>query len=169
MKMKPGLILLFSVLMLIYSCDHSPFTKDEMKSGNNNSDTTRPGLRPITIMEGGWSWIKTEGSGIAGPYVQDPAISGYTLFYNFYDFTHLAIYRNNVKEIDYTYHLEASDSISKQTILLTDSLGSSVSYLWNVETVYDEQILELTNPIPCCDNSYTMYFIRISNAQFVGK
>ena len=169
MKVRAVLILLSVAVATVYSCNQSSLTREILNSSDNNSTHSGPGLRPITIMEGAWSWTRTDGDGIAGPYVVDPNTAGYTLMYNFYDFTHLAIFRNEIKESEYNYQIQASDSVSKQILILTDSAGNTVSYLWKIENKDPDQFLELTNPIPCCDNSFTMYFKRISNAQYIGE
>ena len=170
LKMKLITCLTIVLIWISSSCSLNSITHDLFTSKNKESAANdNGGLRPINIFEGAWSWTRTDGDGIAGPYVQDPNTAGYTLKYDFYDFTHLVIYRDDSLENEYTYQVQASDSTSKQLLILTDSTGDTVSYLWKIENKDQDQFLELTNPIPCCDNSFTMYFKRISNAQNIGK
>jgi hypothetical protein len=50
---------------------------------------------PRSAFEGKWKWLKTDGSGVAGPYHADSLTVGYSMMYEF-SFTELQVYKNGV-------------------------------------------------------------------------
>jgi len=161
--MKTIFILLTLNLIIFYSCQNNDL-KIIKNQDNQNQDNNYigPGLRPINIFEGTWLWTKTEGSGIAGPYLQDPSSEGYNLVYYFYNFSSLHVFKNNITESSYSYSFILSDSLNGNILTLTDSAGVKTNYLWNISSSNTDDILTLTNLDEYRDNSFTIYFKRIS-------
>jgi len=166
--MKNQCFIIGFVILGLVSCNKNEI-EGNSQSLNSTKDYNGSGLRPINMFEGAWLWIKTEGSGIAGPYISDPSTEGYSMIYDFHDFTNLVVYKNNIKKSSFSYAYIYSDTLQNKLLTLTDSLGSETRYLWNIITENSEDTLTFTNPLECCDNNFTMYFRRISYSDIQNK
>lgn len=130
--------------------------------------------RPQTIFEGTWTWLKTEGEGIAGPYKEDSISVGYSLHYKF-GFSDLRIvkeeYRDNYLFEDYTYTFTFNEGNPLGSLLeLTKKEDETKeSFFYEVKTIDDQVYLILKNTEPCCDNIFEKHFRRIAVPGFHGS
>ena len=142
--------------MLLLSCSVSPdviLQEEEIDEGSYK--------KPQTVFEGKWTWLKTEGIGIAGPYKSDSVSTGYSLHYEF-GFYELQTFINSEERAYYTYSFTVSEKPEEQVLTLIDEEGSSESFLWEILTDNDNTILILRNTQPCCDNTFEKHFRLIA-------
>lgn len=163
-------LMLVSFLSLV-ACSVPPDAIDEQEDATAKDG----GLdRPQTIFEGTWTWLKTEGEGIAGPYKEDSTSVGYSLHYKF-GFSDLRIvqeeYRDNYLFEDYTYTftINEPDSLSNRLDLTRKADGTKESFYWEIETIDDKVYMVLRNTEPCCDNTFEKHFRRIAEAELNGS
>ncbi len=156
-------------MMFLISCNE-PF---ESSTKENQEEENNPHLdRPQTIFEGEWLWVKTEGEGMAGPYVSDSTNTGYSQRYSF-DWNTVVINKkfllsqgvlDLIEKKEYNYSFVVSEDSASQVLTISDSSGYSEKFLWNITTEEKEGsslvMMTLKSTEPCCDNSFTHYFIR---------
>ena len=115
-----------------------------------------------TAFEGKWNWLKTVGTGIAGPYQADSTTVGYTMIYEFSS-TLLQVYRNGVMAEQHSYTYTVSEEPDKQRLTLKDkSNGAETGFLWELKTIDNINYLYLRNIEPCCDNVFEHQFKLIA-------
>ncbi len=120
------------------------------------------GGNPRSAFEGKWKWLKTDGSGVAGPYHADSVTVGYSMMYEF-SFTELQVYKNGVPAEQFTYTYTVSEETDKQRLTLKNkSNGAEVIFLCELKTVDSADYLLLRNTEPCCDNTFEHQFKLIS-------
>ena len=147
---------------LTFACSIPPGVQD----GENNLNQPPSSKRPQTIFEGVWKWMKTEGVGIAGPYVQDSTATGYSVTYDFLDGTQLQTYTNVDKDrlFEYRFTLPITNpdgTVTLGILTLEDKQSAKPlpdRYYWDIQIKDDQPYLYLKNTEPCCDNSFTQIF-----------
>ena len=160
MKITLKFISVILLMALLAGCNVSPSADD--KDGGKLS-------RPQTIFEGVWTWEKTDGDGIAGPYKRDSVIVGYSLHYDF-GFSELQTYRNNEKYEHFAYSFATSEKPELQKVVFKDDKGSEQSFLWEIKNdSTSNRYLFLRNVEPCCDNSFEQQFRLIQEPKIQGK
>ena len=144
------------IAIVLFSCNVSPdvILQDEDFGGDNSR-------RPQTVFEGKWTWLKTEGIGIAGPYKSDSVSTGYSLHYEF-GFYELQTFINSEKLAYYTYSFTVSEKPEEQVLTLIDEEGYSEFFHWEILTDNDDTILILKNTESCCDNTFEKHFRLIA-------
>lgn len=154
-------------LISLMACSVPP---DALKEGGETSKLDRP----QTIFEGTWTWLKTDGEGIAGPYEQDSSSVGYSLHYKF-GFSEVTIikdeWRNNymAEDYTYTYTINEEDSLSNRLDLTKKEDGTKESYFYEIKTIDDQLYLILKNTEPCCDNTFEKSFRMIAGPDLLGS
>lgn len=120
------------------------------------------GNRPQTAFEGKWIWLKTDGSGVAGPYYADSTTVGYSMIYEF-GFSELQVYKDNIKAELYSYTYTVSDKPEEQRLTLkSKSHGGEETFLWELKMIDNIYYLFLRNSEPCCDNTFEQQFRLVS-------
>jgi hypothetical protein len=115
-----------------------------------------------TAFEGKWLWLKTDGSGVAGPYHADSTTVGYSMIYEF-GFTDLQVYRDNIKAELYSYTYTVSDKPEEQRLTLkSKSHGGEETLLWELTMIDNIYYLFLRNAEPCCDDTFEQQFRLVS-------
>jgi hypothetical protein len=161
---------MLSLMFLI--CCNEPFeiSTREKQGGENNTRFDRP----QTIFEGEWLWVKTEGEGIAGPYISDSTSTGYSLRCSFDWNTVIMSKRfllsqsilDLIERTEYDYSYTISDDSTSQVLNLSDRTGYSEKFLWTITTEEKDGrplvMMTLRSIEPCCDNSFIHYFVGIS-------
>ena len=156
-NMKQFLMLLSLALV---ACNVPPDAIKEDEEGTRLN-------RPQTVFEGTWTWLKTEGEGIAGPYSEDSTSVGYALHYKF-GFSDLDVakeeYKNDYPKVEhYTYTYTVSENSDEQRLTLKNNdTGTEEIFHWELETVEDKNYLILRNTEPCCDNTFEKYLRMIA-------
>lgn len=118
--------------------------------------------RPQTAFDGKWLWLKTEGSGVAGPYHADSTTVGYSMMYEF-AFSDLQVYKDKVKVEDYSYTYTLSDKQEDQRMTRkSKSHGGEETFLWELKMIDNTNYLFLRNAEPCCDNTFEHQFRLVS-------
>lgn len=117
---------------------------------------------PQTAFEGKWIWLKTDGSGVAGPYHADSTTVGYSMIYEF-GFSDLQVYKDYVKTELYYYTYTVSDKLEEQRLTLkSKSHGGEEKFLWELKMIDNIHYLILRNAEPCCDNTFEQQFRLVS-------
>lgn len=120
------------------------------------------GKGPQTAFEGKWNWLKTDGSGVAGPYHADSTTVGYSMIYEF-GVSDLQVYRDDVKAELYSYTYTVSDKPEDQRLTLKNkSNGAEVGFLWELKSIDNTDYLFLRNVEACCDNTFEQQFRLVS-------
>jgi hypothetical protein len=128
--------------------------------------------RPQTVFEGVWGWMKTEGEGIAGPYVNDSVSEGHSIRYDFYDMTNLQVFFNGEKQISYHYSYTIGEGGKNNTLTLENRQAEGAlaeRYYWQIEEVGGVTYLYLKNAEPCCDNTFTQFYKLIRRHELNGS
>ena len=152
---------MFLSLVSLAACNAPSDALPEKKNNGSSS------LRSQTILEGKWTWIKTNGSGIAGPYTSDSVSVGYSMQYDF-GFSELQTYRNSEKFEHFTYSYVVSETPGEQKITLKDDAGNEQLFLWKRQVVNGQNQLILNSTEPCCDNAFEQHFNMISSPNLNG-
>lgn len=163
--MKPSIISLLSLAILI-GCSVPPGVNSEEELAQEKLN------RPQTVFEGVWLWMKTEGEGIAGPYMKDSVSEGHSIRYDFYDMTNLQVYFNDEKQLVYNYSFTIGDGEQNNTLTLENKqAGSALAehYFWEIEELGEDTYLYLKNTEPCCDNTFTQYYKLIKRHELNGS
>lgn len=115
-----------------------------------------------TAFEGKWTWLKTDGSGVAGPYHADSTTVGYSMIYQFGS-TLLQVYKDGVMVEQHTYTYTVSGEPDKQRLTLKNKTnGAEAIFLWELKNIDNKNYLFLRNVEPCCDNTFEHQFKLIA-------
>lgn len=156
--MKPfaTFFLLFTVLT---ACTIPPGADDEP-----NAEFTDP----QNVFDGRWLWLQTKGVGIAGPYVSDSTVTGYSWKLVFSASNGpsglLETYKSGAEDQRYLYSYTVSSLPSQQKLLV--STAEADNFLWEIKYEGEETHLYLRNIIECCDNSFEHHFLLIDRNHY---